>query len=113
MSRSAVEVSVVIPVYTEEAVLPALDALERPYAVIFVDDESRDHSVGPLRQQYQARPGSRSDRLATRSPDSSAGACRSTRSSGVRLPEGRVGSPCRGRASRRQRNGRGAQSSAR
>jgi undecaprenyl-phosphate 4-deoxy-4-formamido-L-arabinose transferase len=57
-------VSVVIPVYNEEAVLPALfarlypamDALGRPYEVIFVDDGSRDRSAALLRQQYQARP---------------------------------------------------------
>ncbi|MCP3867405.1 MAG: glycosyltransferase [Gammaproteobacteria bacterium] len=58
------DVSVVIPVYNEEAVLPALfpriyqalDALERRYEVIFVDDGSRDRSVALLRKQYQARP---------------------------------------------------------
>ena len=56
--------SVVIPVYNEEAVLPvlfprlyeALDGLKRSYEVIFVDDGSRDRSVALLRQQYQLRP---------------------------------------------------------
>lgn len=56
--------SVVIPVYNEEAVLPALfarlypalDALGRPYEVLFVDDGSLDRSVALLRGQYGARP---------------------------------------------------------
>jgi undecaprenyl-phosphate 4-deoxy-4-formamido-L-arabinose transferase len=56
--------SVVIPVYNEEAVLPALfprlyealDGLQRSYEIIFVDDGSRDRSVALLRQQYQLRP---------------------------------------------------------
>ena len=64
MSVAAVDVSVVVPVYNEEAVLqalfarlyPALDALARPYEVIFVDDGSRDRSAAQLRQQYQTRP---------------------------------------------------------
>jgi undecaprenyl-phosphate 4-deoxy-4-formamido-L-arabinose transferase len=58
------EISIVIPIYNEESVLdelfrrlyPAMDALERPYEVIFVDDGSRDKSVAMLRQQYQSRP---------------------------------------------------------
>ncbi len=58
------ELSVVIPVYNEEAVLPelftrlygVLDALERRYEVIFVDDGSRDRSAALLREQYQQRP---------------------------------------------------------
>jgi undecaprenyl-phosphate 4-deoxy-4-formamido-L-arabinose transferase len=56
--------SVVIPVYNEEAVLPSLfallypvlDALNRPYEVVFVDDGSLDRSVALLRTQYEARP---------------------------------------------------------
>ncbi len=56
--------SVVVPVYNEEAVLPALfprlyealDGLQRSYEIIFVDDGSRDRSVALLRQQYQLRP---------------------------------------------------------
>lgn len=58
------DVSVVIPVYNEEEVLPALfsrlypalDALERAYQVVFVDDGSRDRSLALLREQYQLRP---------------------------------------------------------
>jgi undecaprenyl-phosphate 4-deoxy-4-formamido-L-arabinose transferase len=56
--------SVVIPVYNEEAVLPALferlyaalDALGTSYEAIFIDDGSRDRSVALLRAQYQKRP---------------------------------------------------------
>jgi undecaprenyl-phosphate 4-deoxy-4-formamido-L-arabinose transferase len=56
--------SVVIPVYNEEAVLPSLfdrlypvlDALHRPYEVVFVDDGSLDRSVALLRAQHEARP---------------------------------------------------------
>jgi undecaprenyl-phosphate 4-deoxy-4-formamido-L-arabinose transferase len=56
--------SVVIPVYNEEAVLPSLferlypvlDALRQPYEVVFVDDGSLDRSVALLRRQYDARP---------------------------------------------------------
>jgi len=59
-----IAVSVVVPVYNEEAVLPALfarlytalDALGRRYEVIFVDDGSRDRSAAELRKQFQARP---------------------------------------------------------
>ena len=58
------EVSVVIPVYNEEASLPslfkriypALDALGRSYELIFVDDGSRDHSMRVLRGQFDRRP---------------------------------------------------------
>ena len=61
---SAPEVSVVIPVYNEEATLaalfarlyPALDALGRSYEVIFINDGSRDKSAAILSDQYQARP---------------------------------------------------------
>lgn len=57
-------VSVVIPVFNEESVLPrlferiypVLDQLGRTYELIFVDDGSRDRSAAILRQQYQARP---------------------------------------------------------
>ena len=55
--------SVVIPVYNEEAGLPALfarlypalDALQLPYEVIFVNDGSRDRSGALLREQFAAR----------------------------------------------------------
>jgi len=58
------DISIVIPIYNEEAVLeqlfgrlyPALDALQRSYEVIFIDDGSRDKSVAMLRSQYQQRP---------------------------------------------------------
>ncbi|HMD58461.1 MAG TPA: glycosyltransferase [Steroidobacteraceae bacterium] len=60
----APEISVVIPVYNEQAVLPALfarlypalDALQRSYEIIFVNDGSRDGSVPLLRQQFELRP---------------------------------------------------------
>ena len=59
-----VSLSVVIPVYNEQAglpalfdrVYPALDALGRPYEVIFVDDASRDRSAALLREQFDRRP---------------------------------------------------------
>jgi undecaprenyl-phosphate 4-deoxy-4-formamido-L-arabinose transferase len=58
------EVSVVIPVYNEEAGLdnlfarlyPAMDKLGIPYEVIFVNDGSRDRSVSILAEQYRKRP---------------------------------------------------------
>src|SRR5437868_9253985 len=59
-----VELSVVVPVYNEEAGLPAffarlypaLDALAVPYEVVFVNDGSRDRSAAMLREQFQKRP---------------------------------------------------------
>ena len=56
--------SVVIPVYNEEAVLPALfarlypalDALGTTYEIVFVNDGSLDRSAALLREQFQARP---------------------------------------------------------
>ena len=58
------EVSVVIPVYNEEAGLanlfarlyPAMDKLGLAYEVIFVNDGSRDNSVAILAEQYRVRP---------------------------------------------------------
>ena len=58
------QVSVVIPVYNEEAGLPALfarlypalDALHVTYEVIFVNDGSRDRSAALLKDQFLARP---------------------------------------------------------
>jgi undecaprenyl-phosphate 4-deoxy-4-formamido-L-arabinose transferase len=56
--------SVVIPVYNEEAGLadlfarlyPALDAIGQRYEVIFVNDGSRDRSAAVLKTQFEARP---------------------------------------------------------
>ena len=56
--------SIVIPVYNEEATLaalfarlyPALDALGVSYEIIFVNDGSRDRSAALLSDQYQQRP---------------------------------------------------------
>jgi undecaprenyl-phosphate 4-deoxy-4-formamido-L-arabinose transferase len=56
--------SVVIPVYNEEAGLPALfgrlypalDALGVAYELIFVNDGSRDRSAALLREQFARRP---------------------------------------------------------
>ncbi|MGH8253749.1 MAG: glycosyltransferase [Steroidobacteraceae bacterium] len=61
---ASVELSVVIPVYNEEASLPALyarlypalDALNRSYEIIFVNDGSRDRSAALLREQFELRP---------------------------------------------------------
>jgi len=61
---SAVRLSVVIPVYNEEAGLPALfarlypalDALGEAYEVIFVNDGSRDASAALLKDQFLLRP---------------------------------------------------------
>jgi len=58
------ELSVVIPVYNEDAGLPALfarlypalDALHVRYEVIFVNDGSRDRSAAFLKDQFAARP---------------------------------------------------------
>jgi undecaprenyl-phosphate 4-deoxy-4-formamido-L-arabinose transferase len=61
---AAPKVSVVIPVYNEEAGLPALfarlypalDSLAVGYEVIFVNDGSRDRSAALLADQYNRRP---------------------------------------------------------
>ena len=58
------KVSIIIPVYNEEAGLaqlfarlyPALDALGESYEIIFVNDGSRDRSAAILREQFQLRP---------------------------------------------------------
>ena len=58
------KLSVVIPVYNEEAGLQALfdrlyaalDALKLAYEVIYVDDGSRDRSAALLRAQFDRRP---------------------------------------------------------
>lgn len=64
MTQSAPQLSVVIPVYNEQEVLPslfarlypALDALGRPYEILFVNDGSRDRSAALLRAQFEQRP---------------------------------------------------------
>jgi undecaprenyl-phosphate 4-deoxy-4-formamido-L-arabinose transferase len=58
------KLSVVIPVYNEEAVLPTLfsrlypvlDALKLAYEIVFVNDGSKDRSAALLRQQFSLRP---------------------------------------------------------
>ncbi|CAH0233053.1 Undecaprenyl-phosphate 4-deoxy-4-formamido-L-arabinose transferase [Massilia sp. Bi118] len=58
------ELSIVIPVYNEEAGLgnlfarlyPAMDKLGIPYEVVFINDGSRDNSVSILAEQYRLRP---------------------------------------------------------
>jgi undecaprenyl-phosphate 4-deoxy-4-formamido-L-arabinose transferase len=58
------ELSVVIPVYNEEAGLaklfarlyPALDRLDLSYEIVFVNDGSRDRSAEILSDQFRARP---------------------------------------------------------
>ncbi len=64
MNDTAPVLSVVIPVFNEEDVLPtlferlypALDALGRAYEVLFVNDGSRDRSVELLAEQFRRRP---------------------------------------------------------
>lgn len=56
--------SVVIPIYNEEEVLPtlfarlfpALDAINKPYEVIFTNDGSKDQSIELLRGMHDQRP---------------------------------------------------------
>ena len=58
------EVSVIVPVYNEEAGLqalfdrlyPALDNLQTGYEIIYVNDGSRDRSAALLREQFERRP---------------------------------------------------------
>ncbi len=62
--REGPRLSVVIPVYNEEAVLPllfarlyaALDAIGLTYEIVFVNDGSVDRSAAMLREQFQKRP---------------------------------------------------------
>ena len=64
MTLPSPTVSVVIPVYNEEAGLsalfdrlyPALDRLGVAYEVIFINDGSRDRSAAILKDQYLRRP---------------------------------------------------------
>jgi undecaprenyl-phosphate 4-deoxy-4-formamido-L-arabinose transferase len=61
---STPELSIVIPVYNEEDGLgalfarlyPALDALDTPYEILFVNDGSKDRSAAILREQFEKRP---------------------------------------------------------
>jgi undecaprenyl-phosphate 4-deoxy-4-formamido-L-arabinose transferase len=63
-TRSAPQLTVVVPVFNEEHCLPslfarlypALDALGRSYECLFVDDGSTDASVSLLRQMFSRRP---------------------------------------------------------
>jgi undecaprenyl-phosphate 4-deoxy-4-formamido-L-arabinose transferase len=58
------EISVVIPIYNEQAGLqalfdrlyPALDKLGATYEIVFVNDGSRDNSVSILAEQFRQRP---------------------------------------------------------
>ena len=60
----SIELSVVIPVYNEEAGLdalfgrlyPALDALSLRYEIVFINDGSTDRSAAMLREQHGKRP---------------------------------------------------------
>ncbi len=62
--QSVPELSIIIPVYNEEQVLPALlarlypalDALRRSYEILFVNNGSRDRSAALLRQAFELRP---------------------------------------------------------
>jgi undecaprenyl-phosphate 4-deoxy-4-formamido-L-arabinose transferase len=65
LSAEPGKVSVVIPVYNEEANLPALlprllpvmEGLGRPWEVVFVDDGSRDRSLEILKEDAASHPG--------------------------------------------------------
>src|SRR6266581_3645966 len=73
----APKLSVVIPVYNEEAGLaalfarlyPALDALGTSYEVIFINDGSRDKSAALLAEQFRARPATRREIVITLDAD--------------------------------------------
>ena len=66
------KVSVVVPVYNEEAnlprllprLLPVLAGLGRPCEVVFADDGSRDRSLEILKTAAAAKPGNRQGRRA-------------------------------------------------
>jgi len=61
---SRLDISIVIPVYNEDEVLPLLferlypvmDALNRPYELLFVNDGSKDRSAACLQEQFALRP---------------------------------------------------------
>lgn len=62
--NTAINLSVVIPVYNEQDVLqalfdrlyPALDALNLRYEIVFINDGSRDKSAAMLADQFAQRP---------------------------------------------------------
>jgi undecaprenyl-phosphate 4-deoxy-4-formamido-L-arabinose transferase len=64
VSLNKPEISVVVPIYNEQAGLaalfarlyPALDALGASYEIVFVNDGSRDNSVSILAEQFRQRP---------------------------------------------------------
>jgi undecaprenyl-phosphate 4-deoxy-4-formamido-L-arabinose transferase len=64
MPKIAPDFTIVIPVFNEQEVLPALfarlypalDALGRPYEIVFVNDGSRDRSAALLKTQFELRP---------------------------------------------------------
>jgi len=64
MTQAAPDLTVVIPVYNEQEVLPALfarlypalDALGRAYEIVFVNDGSHDRSAALLKTQFELRP---------------------------------------------------------
>ncbi|MYN25413.1 glycosyltransferase [Duganella levis] len=64
VSLNKPEISVVIPIYNEQAGLaalfarlyPALDKLGASYEIVFVNDGSRDNSVSILAEQFRQRP---------------------------------------------------------
>lgn len=64
VSLNKPEISVVVPIYNEQAGLaalfarlyPALDALNATYEIVFVNDGSRDNSVSILAEQFRQRP---------------------------------------------------------
>lgn len=63
-STDLLQVSIVIPVYNEEAVLaalfdrlyPAMDNLNVSYEIIFINDGSKDRSLSLLSEQFNKRP---------------------------------------------------------
>lgn len=64
MHNSSLDISIVIPIYNEEAVLdalfnrlyPVMDGLDRSYEIIFVNDGSRDQSLQKLKSAFHDRP---------------------------------------------------------
>lgn len=64
MQKPSLDISIVIPIFNEEAVLdtlfsrlyPVMDALNRSYEIIFVNDGSRDNSLNKLKAAFHARP---------------------------------------------------------